>query len=71
MYKLFTADSASWEFSLINKSANVELNPDSRTFTLQVSSLWISSQMLSFYGSEAAPGSFAEEFTAEMKSLIK
>lgn len=37
IYKLFTARSASREFSLINKSANVgELNPESRTFILQV-----------------------------------
>lgn len=71
IYKLFTAESASREFSLINKSAYTELNPESRTVALRVPSRWICSQMLAFHGSEAAPGSFGEEFTTELKSLIK
>lgn len=60
--KLFTADSATWEFSLVSKSANVELNPESRALILQVK--------YSFHDAEAAQGSFAE-FTAELKALIK
>lgn len=69
IYKLFTADSSSWESS---KQISVRRTKPRITHvvTPQVPSRWLSSQTLSFYGSEAALRSFAEEFTAELKALI-